>query len=204
LAPKVLTRLVRELQNLIEEPLEGIHVTMNESNIADVQAVIDGPEGTPFERGEFRVRLVLGPEFPAAPPKGFFVTKIFHPNVSLKGEICVNTLKKDWKPELGIKDILVTIKCLLVYPNPESALNEEAGRLLLEAYDDYARHARLMTSIHAMRSSVPEPFEPSTSENTNTTNLAPADAGAKKAEKPVVTAAAAASQAAKKKNLKRL
>ncbi len=34
-------------------------------------------------------------------------------------------------------------------PNAESALNEEAGKLLLEAYDDYAQRARLMTSIHA-------------------------------------------------------
>jgi ubiquitin-conjugating enzyme E2 S len=31
----------------------------------------------------------------------------------------------------------------------ESALNEEAGRLLLGNYEEYARHARLMTSIHA-------------------------------------------------------
>lgn len=29
---------------------------------------------------------------------GYFMTKIFHPNVSEKGEICVNTLKKDWNP----------------------------------------------------------------------------------------------------------
>ncbi|KAJ1966974.1 hypothetical protein H4R35_006850, partial [Dimargaris xerosporica] len=42
-----------------------------------------------------------------------------------------------------------TVKCLLIVPNPESALNEEAGKLLLERYDDYAKHARLMTSIHA-------------------------------------------------------
>ncbi len=41
------------------------------------------------------------------------------------------------------------IRCLLIEPFPESALNEEAGRLLLENYDEYARHARLMTSIHA-------------------------------------------------------
>jgi len=34
-------------------------------------------------------------------------------------------------------------------PNPESALNEEAGRLLLEQYEDYARTAKLFTSIHA-------------------------------------------------------
>jgi len=44
---------------------------------------------------------------------------------------------------------LQTVKCLLIYPNPESALNEEAGKLLLEHYDDYSRHARLITAIHA-------------------------------------------------------
>jgi ubiquitin-conjugating enzyme E2 S len=45
-------------------------------------------------------------DFPNNPPKGtfvinigYFLTKIFHPNVSEKGEICVNTLKKDWNPQ---------------------------------------------------------------------------------------------------------
>lgn len=40
---------------------------------------------------------------------GFFVTKIFHPNVSKQGEVCVSTLKKDWKKTLGIKHILLVI-----------------------------------------------------------------------------------------------
>lgn len=43
-----------------------------------------------------------------------------------------------------------TIKCLLIHPNPESALNEEAGRLLLEDYAEYAYRAHLLTEIHAM------------------------------------------------------
>jgi ubiquitin-conjugating enzyme E2 S len=38
---------------------------------------------------------------------------------------------------------------LLIVPNPESALNEEAGKLLLEDYASYASHAKLWTSIHA-------------------------------------------------------
>ena len=38
---------------------------------------------------------------------GYFLTKVFHPNVADNGEICVNTLKKDWKPELGIKHVLM-------------------------------------------------------------------------------------------------
>lgn len=45
---------------------------------------------------------------------------------------------------------LQTIKCLLIHPNPESALNEEAGRLLLEDYAEYESRARLITEIHAM------------------------------------------------------
>jgi len=61
----------------------------------------------------------------------------------------VNTLKRDWKESYGLSHILLTIKCLLIAPNPESALNEEAGRLLLEAYDDYCARARTWTSIHA-------------------------------------------------------
>jgi ubiquitin-conjugating enzyme E2 S len=67
--------------------------------------VLDGPPGTPYNGGSFRVKLVLSKDYPVSPPKGFFLTKIFHPNVGPQGEICVNTLKKDWKPDLGIKVI---------------------------------------------------------------------------------------------------
>jgi ubiquitin-conjugating enzyme E2 S len=81
--------------------------------------------------------------------QGYFLTKIFHPNVSKAGEICINTLKKDWNPNLGLGHIFLTIKCLLIAPNPESALNEEAGKQLLEDYDSFAKNAKLMTSIHA-------------------------------------------------------
>lgn len=105
--------------------------------------------GTPYAGGQFRVKLTLPKDFPSNPPKAYFLTKIFHPNVASNGEICVNTLKKDWKPDLGIKHILLTIKCLLIVPNPESALNEEAGKMLLEHYDDYSQRAKLMTEIHA-------------------------------------------------------
>ena len=53
------------------------------------------------------------------------------------------------EPDLGIRLVLLVIPCLLIEPCPESALNEEAGKLLLDAYEDYAKHTRLMTSIHA-------------------------------------------------------
>eukprot|EP01102_Stenamoeba_stenopodia_P021519 TRINITY_DN8696_c0_g1_i1.p1 TRINITY_DN8696_c0_g1~~TRINITY_DN8696_c0_g1_i1.p1 ORF type:complete len:216 (+),score=65.53 TRINITY_DN8696_c0_g1_i1:212-859(+) len=150
ISPATIRRIAMELKDLTTNPPEDIRLIPCEDDITDIQANITGPAGTPYEGGVFRVKLKLGSEFPAAPPKGFFLTKIFHPNVSKNGEICVNTLKKDWKEDLGIKHVLLTIKCLLIVPNPESALNEEAGRLLLEQYEDYARTAKLFTSIHAV------------------------------------------------------
>ena len=63
--------------------------------------------GTPYAGGLFKMKLVLGKNFPTEPPKGYFLTKIFHPNVASNGEICVNTLKKDWKASLGIKHVLL-------------------------------------------------------------------------------------------------
>ncbi|KAI9270889.1 ubiquitin-conjugating enzyme/RWD-like protein, partial [Sporodiniella umbellata] len=122
---------------------------LNEESLTPIEAWIRGSDGTPYEEGYFKIRLVLDDSFPQAPPKGYFETKIFHPNVSEKGEICVSTLKKDWQPELGIRHVLLAIKCLLIVPNAESALNEEAGRLLLDHYEDYATRARLYTSIQA-------------------------------------------------------
>lgn len=46
-----------------------------------------------------------------------------------------------------------TISCLLIHPNPDSALNPMAGSLLQDDYNEFSRQARLMTSIHA-----PVPF----------------------------------------------
>merc|ERR1719410_2572568 len=148
-APHVIKVVARQVQALAQEKMEGINLVVNEDDMTDIQAVIEGPPGTPYQGGQFKVKLVLSKDYPASPPKGFFLTKIFHPNVGPSGEICVNTLKKDWKPDMGIKHILMVIKCLLIVPNPESALNEEAGKLLLEQYDTYSSRAKLYTEIHA-------------------------------------------------------
>merc|ERR1712141_362809 len=167
LNPQVMRILGKEMQSLKVEPIEGISVILNDQDITQVEAIIDGPADTPYYGGKFRVKLSIGKDFPQGPPKGFFVTKIFHPNVSSKGEICVNTLKKDWKSDLGLRHVLLTIKCLLLVPNPESALNEEAGKLLLERYDDYCARAKLYTDIHAKSSS--HQSKPSTSNNDSST-----------------------------------
>ncbi|WOL18301.1 ubiquitin-conjugating enzyme E2 22 [Canna indica] len=151
LPPNVIKQLAKELKNLDETPPEGIKVVVNDDNFSTIFADIEGPAGTPYENGVFRMKLLLPHDFPQSPPKGYFLTKIFHPNVATNGEICVNTLKKDWNPSLGLRHVLLVVRCLLIEPFPESALNEQAGKMLLENYEEYARHARLYTGIHALK-----------------------------------------------------
>lgn len=153
LSPPVAAQLLKQIKDVLKDPLEDISVIVDDENITEILADIQGPTGTPFEGGLFRIQLHFGADYPRSPPKGYFLTKIFHPNVAPQnGEICVNTLKKDWKPDLGIRHILSVIRCLLIVPNPDSALNEEAGKLLNEGYESFAKRAAMFTKIHAQPS----------------------------------------------------
>jgi len=202
ISPGIIISVAKELRKLTTEPLEGIKVTLNEEEVTDVAAEIVGPESTPFENGVFKIKLVLPSDYPQAPPKGYFLTKIFHPNISKTGEICVNTLKKDWKSDLGIGHVLQVVRCLLINPFPESALNEEAGKLFMEEYDAYFRKAQMMTEVHALvakkgeasGAAVGDGSEGSASEPVEKRQKQPADAD-KAAEKR---------RQEKKKSLKRL
>jgi len=108
--------------------------------------------GTPYENGVFHCILKIDEEFPQKPPQGYFLTKIFHPNISPSGEICVNTLKKDWdSKKWSLRNIFEVIRCLLIIPFPESSLNEEAGKLFMESYDEYAKTARVYCSVYAKK-----------------------------------------------------
>ena len=72
------------------------------SSLAEIHAFIKGPDETPYAGGRFHMKLILSDEYPNSPPRRFFLTKIYHPNVAANGDICVNTLKKDWVPDTTV------------------------------------------------------------------------------------------------------
>lgn len=105
---------------LTADPPTGIKVLPNEGNInevpkegdlTDLQVTTEGPEGTPDAGGQLGMKLLLGKDFPASPPKMYFLTKIFHPDVGTSGEIGANVLEWDWTAELGMWHMLLTSRC---------------------------------------------------------------------------------------------
>ena len=144
--------LWRQQQELLKKSPDHVIPIINSEDPIDIQADIEGPEGTPYESGLFRVKLFIPSEFPQIAPKGIFLTKIFHPNVSEKGEICVNTLKRDWNPkQWSLYNLFEVIKCLLIVPFPQSSLNEEAGKMFMDNYEEYFKVAKMLTDIHAKK-----------------------------------------------------
>lgn len=119
-------------------------------DLTELLICITGAEGTPYAQGMWQLKLEIPLNYPQHPPTATFKTRIFHPNVAEEtGAVCLETLKRDWDPKLTLKDILITISCLLIQPNPDSALNQKAGALIQDDYNAFARHAKLMTKIHA-------------------------------------------------------
>ncbi|EQC35218.1 ubiquitin-conjugating enzyme E2 S [Saprolegnia diclina VS20] len=192
-SPQILQRVAKEVRQLATNPPEGIRL-LEQDSLAEIHVELRGPEETPYVGGFFEVKLLLTDGFPTTPPKGVFLTKIFHPNIASNGDICVNTLKRDWSADLDLSHVLQVIRCLLIVPFPESSLNDEAGKLFMECYDEYARRAKILTDIHATKSKFKTDAE-------STASAAPKRARDDSTDDP---AAARKKKLAKKKGLQRL
>lgn len=87
---------------------------------------IQGPDGTPYEKGVFKLEIGIPERYPLEPPKVRFLTQIYHPNIDEGGRICLNILvmppKGGWTPSLNISTVLTSIQSLLAEPNPDDGL----------------------------------------------------------------------------------
>uniref|UniRef100_A0A8C4Y0Y2 E2 ubiquitin-conjugating enzyme n=1 Tax=Gopherus evgoodei TaxID=1825980 RepID=A0A8C4Y0Y2_9SAUR len=57
------------------------------------------PDNPPYNKGAFRIEISFPAEYPFKPPKVTFKTKIYHPNVDEKGQVCLPIISaENWKP----------------------------------------------------------------------------------------------------------
>lgn len=56
-------------------------------------------ENVPYNKGAFRIEITFPAEYPFKPPKICFKTKIYHPNIDEKGQVCLPIISaENWKP----------------------------------------------------------------------------------------------------------
>ena len=75
-------RLMRDLRDLTQNPVEGINAApVSADNIFQWNAILDGPDDSLFEDASFVLTLKFPQDYPNHPPDVKFVTKVFHPNI---------------------------------------------------------------------------------------------------------------------------
>ena len=128
--------------SLQNDPPSGVTGAPMDTNIMMWQAVIFGPDDTPWEGGTFKLVLEFTEDYPNKAPQVRFLTKMFHPNIYNDGQICLDILQNQWSPIYDISAILTSIQSLLCDPNPASPANSEASRLYNENRREYNRRVR--------------------------------------------------------------
>lgn len=135
----------------MSEPAPGISAQPQEDNLRHFSVMIRGPQDSPFEGGVFELELFLPEEYPMAPPKVRFLTKIYHPNIDTLGRICLDILKDKWSPALQIRTVLLSIQALLSAPNPDDPLSEKIAKAWKDNEAEAIKTAKEWTQRFAIK-----------------------------------------------------
>lgn len=77
-------------------------------DLTQLTILLTGARDTPYAQGLWQLQLRMSTDYPKIPPKAIFKTRIWHPNVDEStGAVCLDTLKRDWDPNLTLRDILL-------------------------------------------------------------------------------------------------
>lgn len=141
-------RLMREVKEAAKLG-ENISAGPRDGDIFHWDAMIIGPTETPYEGGIFRLRIDIPMEYPFKPPLFRFETKVYHPNISAAGAICLDILKNEWSPALTIPKVLMSICSLLNDPNPNDPLVNDIANIYQNSREEFNQNARLWTIQYA-------------------------------------------------------
>lgn len=145
-----INRLNIEMKQLTKNPPHNCSAgPVNQDNLLKWKASIIGPSDSPYYGGIFNLQMVFSDKYPFVPPKVYFTTKIYHPNISYNGAICLDLLKDKWSPALTVSKLLLSICSLLTDPNPDDPLVPAIADIYNNNRELFNEKAKNWTQIYA-------------------------------------------------------
>ncbi|EKU22791.1 hypothetical protein NGA_0500800 [Nannochloropsis gaditana CCMP526] len=71
------SRIQKELRECAKDQKSGVTASPVGSSLNHLSGTITGPDGTPYEKGVFKIDIQIPTSYPFEPPKMKFVTKIW-------------------------------------------------------------------------------------------------------------------------------
>ncbi|KAF9225485.1 E2 ubiquitin-conjugating enzyme [Gyrodon lividus] len=100
------------------------------------------PDEGMYRGGAFKFSFTINNNYPHEPPKVKCTQTIYHPNVDLEGNVCLNILREDWKPVLNLNSVMVGLQYLFLEPNADDPLNKEAAEELRKNREMFIQNAK--------------------------------------------------------------
>jgi len=110
------------------------------------------PDEGMYKGGRFHFTFAISQGFPHEAPKVKCTQKIYHPNIDLEGNVCLNILREDWKPVLNLQSVVVGLQFLFLEPNASDPLNKEAAEDLRSNREGFKRNVRSAMGGGAVKS----------------------------------------------------
>lgn len=143
-------RIQKELNMLNKNSSGNVSAGPIGDDLLKWQATIMGPSDSPYANGVFYVTIEFTSDYPFKPPKVWFNTKIYHPNINPhSGAICLDILKDNWVPSLTIEKVLLSICSLLTDPNPDDPLVPDVARQYKNNKEEFDQIATEWTARYA-------------------------------------------------------
>lgn len=134
-------RLQKDLTELELPKLISIHLP-NPQDLFHFDIEIYPVEGH-YQAGRFRFKVEISENYPIDPPRIKCLQKIYHPNIDLEGNVCLNILREDWSPVLSLNAVLLGLNFLFLELNPSDPLNKDAANMLVKNPNVFARNVKL-------------------------------------------------------------
>ncbi|KAI3785540.1 hypothetical protein L1987_44659 [Smallanthus sonchifolius] len=122
-------RLHKDISELNLPKTCSISFPNGKDDLMDFEVTIRPDDGY-YLGGTFTFTFQISSIYPHEAPKVKCKTKVYHPNIDLDGNVCLNILREDWKPVLNINTIIYGLYHLFTEPNHEDPLNREAAAVL--------------------------------------------------------------------------
>jgi len=143
-------RLGKELNDLrAAKGKEFRQIIVDEANILNWTGLICSDE-PPYKDGAFKIEIAFPAEYPFKPPKITFKTKIYHPNIDEKGQVCLPIISpENWKPATKTDQVIQALVALLNDPEPEHPLRGDLAEEYTKNKKAFMKNATDYTKKHA-------------------------------------------------------